>query len=97
MRPHRVPCHVELDVSGLVCPQPVAVVRRCLTEMDPGEELLVTGDYPPAERSITRTCYRHGYGVDVTSPASADDETFTVRIRVTESATLSESVADAPE
>jgi tRNA 2-thiouridine synthesizing protein A len=88
---------VDLDVSGLVCPQPVAVVRRCLAEMDPGEELVVTGDYPPAERSITRTCYRHGYGVDVTSAATADDETFSVRIRVTESATLSESVTETPE
>lgn len=88
---------MELDVSGLVCPQPVSVVRRCLAEMDPGEELVVTGDYPPAERSITRTCYRHGYGVDVTSSATADDETFSVRIRVTESATLSESVPGTPE
>ncbi len=84
---------VDLDVSGLVCPQPVLVVRRCLAELDPGEELVVTGDYPPAERSIRRACYKHGYGVATESPVD-DDGTFTIRIRVTESATLTESVAD---
>ncbi|WP_340097731.1 sulfurtransferase TusA family protein [Salinibaculum salinum] len=84
---------MELDVSGLVCPQPVLVVRRCLAELDPGEELVVTGDYPPAARSIRRTCYKHGYDVATGSPVE-DDGTFTVRIRVTESATLTESVAD---
>ena len=77
--------HVDLDVSGLVCPQPVLVVRRCLAELDPGQELVVTGDYPPAQRSITRTCYKHGFPVDATEP---DDGEFTVRIRVTEGASL---------
>lgn len=85
---------VNLDVSGLVCPQPVLVVRRCLAELDQGEELVVTGDYPPAERSIRRTCYKHGYAVTTESPVE-EDGTFTVRIRVTESATLTEPVADS--
>lgn len=82
-------------MSGLVCPQPVQVVRRCLAELDPGQELVVTGDYPPAQRTITRTCYRHGYPVDVTSHGTEDDETFAVRIRVTESSTLTNTVAEA--
>ncbi len=77
---------MELDVSGLVCPQPTAVVRRCLAELEPGEELLVTGDYPPAERSIRRSCYRHGFEVAEGPPA--DDGEFSLRIRVTESASL---------
>ena len=85
---------MEVDVSGLVCPQPVQVVRRILAELEPGDELVVTGDYPPAARTIRRTCYKHGYAVASESTADEDDE-FTVRIRVTESASLTESVADA--
>jgi tRNA 2-thiouridine synthesizing protein A len=77
---------VQIDVSGLVCPQPVLVVRRCLAELDPGDELVVVGDYSPAERSIRRTCYKHGYDVSDGPPRDADDE-FAVRIHVPESAT----------
>ena len=82
---------VDLDVSGLVCPQPIQVVRRCLAELDPGEELVVTGDYPPAQRSIFRTCYKHGYDVDLRQPVG-DDGTFTISIRVTEDASPTEPV-----
>lgn len=82
-------------MSGLVCPQPVQVVRRCLAELEPGQELVVTGDYPPAERTITRTCYRHGYHVAVTSHGTEDDETFTVRIRVTDASSLTTTVTEA--
>lgn len=77
---------MELDVSGLVCPQSAAVVRRCLAELEPGEELLVRGDYPPAARSIRRTCYRHGFEVGE-GPPTGDGE-FSVRIVVTESSAL---------
>jgi len=77
---------VEVDVSGLVCPQPAAVVRRCLAELETGEELVVTGDYPPAKRSIRRTCYKHGFAVEQGPPT--DDGEFSLRIVVTESASL---------
>ena len=53
----------EVDVTGAVCPKPALIVRRCLQELDVGEELLVTGDYPPAERNLRRTCYKHGFAV----------------------------------
>lgn len=88
------PRTVELDIRGLVCPQTGAVVRRALAELDPGEELVVTGDYPPAARSIRRSCYRHGYRVaeDLDAGATGDgeshEETFTLRITVTEEGTL---------
>ena len=72
---------MELDVSGTVCPQTVLIVRRCLAELDPGEELRVVGDYPPAERSIRRSCHKHGFDVS-TEPTSAETE-FALRIRVT--------------
>lgn len=71
----------EVDVTGAVCPKPALVVRRCLDELDPGEELLVRGDYPPAERNLRRTCHKHGYDV-AAGPEEGDEETFTLRIRV---------------
>lgn len=84
---------VKLDVSGLVCPQPVAVVRRCLAVLEEGDELVVRGEYPPAERSIRRTCYKHGFAVTDGSPRE-EDGTFVLRIRVTEKASLSERLGD---
>jgi len=87
---------VELDVSGLVCPEPAAVVRRCLAELEPGDELVVTGDYPPAERSIRRTCYRHGFDVEQGPDTDADEE-FSVRIRVTDDADLTSRPRTAGE
>lgn len=73
---------MELDVSSTVCPQTVLVVRRCLMELNPGDELTVRGDYPPAERSIRRTCYKHGYRVE-SVPVSDPDIEFALCIQVT--------------
>ncbi len=67
---------VEIDTCGMVCPQPVAVVRRALDAMDDGE-LVVLGDYPPAARSIRRSCYRHGYDVRTVE----EGERFELRVR----------------
>lgn len=95
------PRTVELDIRGLVCPQTGAVVRRALAELDPGERLLVTGDYPPAARSIRRSCYKHGYRVaeEPAGGAVGDGDTdgeFTLRITVTEEGTLVGSRNDRP-
>lgn len=69
-------------MSDTVCPQTVLIVKRCLEELESGDELTVVGDYPPAERSIRRSCYKHGYDI---STASTDSETeFALRIRVNE-------------
>ena len=73
---------MELDVSGTVCPRTVLVVRRCLAELDPGEELRVVGDYPPAERSVRRSCHKHGFDVS-TEPPSEPGTEFVLRIRAT--------------
>ncbi|WP_458209905.1 sulfurtransferase TusA family protein [Haladaptatus sp. NG-SE-30] len=78
-------------MSGLVCPQPVLIVRRCLQELDPGDELTVVGDYPPAERSIRRTCYKHGYEVSDGSESNSETK-FSLRICVTESSPTDQSV-----
>ena len=69
-------------MSGTVCPRTVLIVRRCLAELDPGEELRVVGDYPPAERSIRRSCHRHGFDVS-TEPPSEPRTEFALRIRAT--------------
>lgn len=74
--PEPEPESVELDVCGMVCPQPVAVVRRALDALDTGE-LVVVGDYPPAARSIRRSCYRHGYDVQTVE----EGDQFELRIR----------------
>lgn len=83
---------MEVDVTGMVCPQPVAVVRRRLEDLEPGDELVVVGDFPPAERSIYRACVKHGY--DVSDGPPTDDGEFSVRIRVTESSAHVEAAAD---
>jgi tRNA 2-thiouridine synthesizing protein A len=59
-----VPLDMErVDVRGEVCPRPALIVRRRLADLDPGETLLVEGDYPPAEENLRRTCGKHGFEV----------------------------------
>ncbi len=92
---------MRLDVRGMVCPQPTAIVRRCLGELEPGDELEVVGDYPPAKRSIRRSCFKHGFEVREAAPErgdgvegdSGDGEAFRLQIRATEAAAI-ESPAD---
>lgn len=78
----------EVDVTGAVCPKPALIVRRCLQTLDEGDELLVTGDYPPAERNLRRTCHKHGFAV--TDGPDDTDDTFQLRIAVTEESGLDE-------
>lgn len=81
---------VKVDVTGLICPVPVREVRRRLERMEPGEELVVVGDYPPAEDSIRRACLTHGFDVCEESTDGEPDE-FALRIRVTELSSLGSS------
>jgi tRNA 2-thiouridine synthesizing protein A len=74
----------EVDVTGEVCPRPALIVRRELADLDPGEDLLVRGDYPPAEENLKRTCTTHGFEVDAAEETSEDR--FELRITVTEDA-----------
>ncbi len=75
----------EVDVTGEVCPRPALIVRRELADLDPGEALLVRGDYPPARENLTRTCETHGFEVEAADGQAAD--AFELRITVTEAAT----------
>jgi tRNA 2-thiouridine synthesizing protein A len=73
----------HVDVTGEICPRPALIVRRELSEMKPGDQLLVRGDYPPAKQNLQRTCTKHGFEVG----ESSDDEgteAFELRITVTE-------------
>ncbi|WP_254525557.1 sulfurtransferase TusA family protein [Natrinema caseinilyticum] len=54
----------RVDVTGEVCPRPALIVRERLSELDRSDELLVRGDYPPAESNLRRTCTKHGYEVE---------------------------------
>lgn len=81
-----------VDVTGEICPRPALIVRRRLSRMEPGEELLVRGDYPPAERNLRRTCYKHGFAVaDGDEEGESTDELFELRITVTEDASIPEA------
>lgn len=77
----------RVDVTGEVCPRPVLILRQELVGMEPGDEVLVRGDYTPAERNIRRTCERHGFAVEDVGDA---DDAFELRIGVTEDASIPE-------
>jgi tRNA 2-thiouridine synthesizing protein A len=74
----------EIDVTGEICPRPALIVRDNLEEMEPGESLLVTADYPPARDNIERTCQKHGY--ETAEAESGEGDLFTLRIVVPDEA-----------
>ncbi|MEF8782177.1 MAG: sulfurtransferase TusA family protein [Haloarculaceae archaeon] len=76
----------RVDVTGEVCPRPALIVRRRLSDLEPGEELLVRGDYPPAEENLRRTCRKHGF--DVAEAGDEDGDDFELRIAATEDAEI---------
>lgn len=71
----------EVDVVGEVCPRPALIVRRRLTDLETGDELLVRGDYPPAKQNLRRSCEKHGF--DVQQVDTERDENFALKISVT--------------
>ncbi|WP_254533694.1 sulfurtransferase TusA family protein [Natrinema gelatinilyticum] len=70
----------RVDVTGEVCPRPALIVRERLSELDRSDELLVRGDYPPAESNLRRTCRKHGYEVE-DRPVPDGDGGFELLIR----------------
>ena len=47
-----------LDALGLICPEPVMMVRRKVRQMDSGQLLLIIADDPATTRDIPDFC-RH--------------------------------------
>ncbi len=80
----------RVDVRGEICPRPALIVRRQLAELETGDEVLVQGDYPPAERNLCRMCRKRGFTVTKTKDGSGES-TFELRIEVTEDAEIPEA------
>lgn len=76
----------HVDVTGEVCPRPALIVRRELSELEEGETLIVEGDYPPAQKNLTRSCEKRGF--DVNTIESAENGSFELEITVTEFASI---------
>lgn len=74
----------RVDVTGEVCPRPALIVRERLSDLEAGDQLVVRGDYPPAEQNLRRTCRKHGFEVSGTDSAGED---FELQITVTDEAT----------
>jgi tRNA 2-thiouridine synthesizing protein A len=91
----------RVDVTGEVCPRPALIVRRELAELDAGDELVVRGDYPPAERNLRRMCRKHGFAVSNADggdhadgdgrAADGDGDAFELAVEVTEDADVPEA------
>lgn len=80
----------RVDVRGEICPRPALIVRQQLAELETGDELLVRGDYPPAERNLCRMCRKRGFTVAKTEDGS-NENAFELRIEVTEDAEIPEA------
>ena len=79
----------RVDVRGEVCPRPALIVRRRLSELEAGDELLVRGDYPPAERNLSRMCRKRGFAVEKTDEGTDGDD-FELLVEVTDDAEIPE-------
>jgi len=54
---------VELDCTGLFCPEPIFRTRVALDGMEKGQVLEVTADDPAAEEDLKRLAKRLGHEV----------------------------------
>jgi len=54
---------VELDCTGLFCPEPIFRTRVALDDMEKGQVLEVTADDPAAEEDLKRLAKRLGHEV----------------------------------
>ena len=54
------PIYVELDATGLHCPQPVLMARKALAELQVNERLILLADDPHAEIDVEVFCQRTG-------------------------------------
>lgn len=77
----------RVDVRGEICPRPALIVRQELAGLEPGDSLVITGDYPPAERNLRRMCDKHGFEV-ADGDADTDADEFELHVHVTDDATI---------
>lgn len=50
----------NLDTSGTACPMPAFKTKKEIGGLQPGDQLVVTGDFPPAVENITRVARQAG-------------------------------------
>jgi len=55
-----------LDMRGEMCPIPDLQTKKQLTQMQPGQKLMVVLDYPISKERILNYCKKHGYTVWIT-------------------------------
>lgn len=57
------PADADLDATGLVCPEPLMLVRNRVREMGSGEVLHVTATDPSTGRDFTNFCRFLGHAL----------------------------------
>lgn len=55
------PTEVVVDACGLICPQPVLMARRALSELRPGDRVVLLATDPHAEIDVEVFCQRTGH------------------------------------
>jgi selenium metabolism protein YedF len=75
---------VEVDVRGLICPEPVVRTRKALEESTPGRTVVVTTDSPVSRDNIVRFAERAGCRVEVSEPEAGVYKVHLVRASVCE-------------
>jgi len=61
----------SLDASGLVCPEPLMLVRAELRTMDSGELLSITATDPSTSRDLNNFCRFMGHSLESESSDNA--------------------------
>lgn len=56
----RTPIYIELNATGLHCPQPVLMARKALAELQASQRLILLADDPHAEIDVEVFCHRTG-------------------------------------
>ena len=67
----------QLDTSGTVCPMPAFKTRKETMTLQPGDRLVVTGDFVPALENVARVAIQAGCVV-VSKMIEGDRFTITI-------------------
>lgn len=70
---------VELDTSGLYCPEPIMLMHNRVRDMQPGSVLKVVATDPATTRDVPKFCNFLGHEL---LAQSDDDETYLYFIRL---------------
>lgn len=70
---------VELDTTGLYCPEPVMLMHNQVRDMQPGDVLKVVASDPATTRDIPKFCSFLGHEL---LAESVEDDTYLYFIRL---------------